>query len=75
MTKEKVLIVVKTYPVLSNTYGELVCTAGFREDGSWVRLYPVRFRTLESYQKYKKYQWIEVELIRREKKGLPAREF
>jgi hypothetical protein len=36
----KVLISVKTYPTLSTKYNELVCTAGFLEDGSWVRIYP-----------------------------------
>ena len=35
MTSEKtrILILVKTYPVLSNKYAELVCTAGIKEDG------------------------------------------
>ncbi|MYF20247.1 MAG: hypothetical protein F4218_06430 [Synechococcus sp. SB0677_bin_5] len=32
---------VKTYPTLSQKYGETVCTAGVREDGSWMRLYPL----------------------------------
>ena len=31
-----VLITVKTYPTISVKYDELVCTAGFREDGSWI---------------------------------------
>ena len=33
MSKERVLIAVKAYPTLSKKYAELVCTAGFREDG------------------------------------------
>jgi hypothetical protein len=44
--REKILITVKTYPVISKKYQETVCTAGLREDGSWVRLYPVPFRTM-----------------------------
>jgi len=56
----KVLITVKTYPIPSAKYGELVCTAGVREDGSFVRLYPIIFRDLPYSQQYKKYQWIEV---------------
>jgi hypothetical protein len=36
----------------------LVCTAGVREDGSWVRIYPVPFKFLE----FKKYQWVELDL-------------
>lgn len=62
MALTKVLITVKTYPTLSKKYGELVCTAGFREDGSWIRIYPIPFRKLEYDQRYKKYQWIEIDL-------------
>ena len=60
----KVLILVKTYPTLSRKYSELVCTAGIKEDGSWIRIYPIPFRLLEIEKKYKKYQWIEVKLIK-----------
>lgn len=56
----KVLITVKTYPIPSAKYDELVCTAGVREDGSFVRLYPINFRDLPFSKQYKKYQWIEV---------------
>jgi hypothetical protein len=38
MAKEKVLITVKTYPTYSKSYDELVCTAGFKEDGSFIRM-------------------------------------
>ena len=62
MAVEKILITVKTYPSLSSTYDELVCTAGFREDGTWVRIYPVQFRNLDYDKQYKKYQWIEIDL-------------
>ena len=34
MALTKVLITVKTYPAISGKYEELVCTAGFREDGT-----------------------------------------
>lgn len=64
MAKERVLITVKTYPTLSRKYGETVCTAGLREDGSWVRMYPVPFRRLEEQQQYSKYDWVECELVR-----------
>ncbi len=40
MALTRILISVKTYPTLSATYDELVCTAGFKEDGSWIRVYP-----------------------------------
>ncbi len=58
----KVLISVKTYPTLSKKYNELVCTAGFLEDGAWVRIHPLPFRALENEQQYKKWQWIELDL-------------
>jgi len=64
MAKEKVLITVKTYPTISEKYKELACTAGFREDGTWIRLYPIPFRLLDQEQQYKKYQWVEVDIAR-----------
>lgn len=64
MARQRVLITVKTYPTLSRKYGETVCTAGIREDGSWVRMYPVPFRRLEEAQQYSKYDWVECDLIR-----------
>ena len=57
--RERILITVKTYPALSGKYVETVCTAGVREDGSWIRLYPVPFRGLEEKEQYKKFDWIE----------------
>jgi len=62
--KEKVLITVKTYPTLSGKYDELVCTAGFREDGSWVRIYPIPFRKKSYEERYSKYDWIELDLVK-----------
>ena len=56
----RVLITVKTYPIPSKKYDELVCTAGVTETGDFVRLYPINFRDLPFEQQYKKYQWIEV---------------
>lgn len=60
----RVLIAVKTYPIPSKKYDELVCTAGVLVDGSFVRLYPINFRDLPFDQQYKKYQWIEVDVTR-----------
>mgnify|MGYP000719416101 FL=1 len=71
MAKERILIAVKTYPSLSKTHTELVCTAGFREDGSWIRIYPSPFRLLKDDQKYKKYQWVELELQKNKKDPRP----
>ena len=60
----RVLITVKTYPTLSAKYDELVCTAGFREDGTWIRIYPIPFRKKSYAEQYKKYDWIEVDLVK-----------
>lgn len=56
----KILITVKTYPIPSKRYDELVCTAGVTESGDFVRLYPINFRDLPFDKQYKKYQWINV---------------
>lgn len=71
MALTKVLITVKTYPTLSTKYEELVCTAGFREDGTWIRIYPVQFRQRPYAQQYGKYQWIEIDLVKNEKDFRP----
>lgn len=71
MPRERILITVKTYPTLSKKYGELVCTAGLRADGSWIRIYPVPFRQLEAYRKFPKYSFIEAEVIRNTRDARP----
>ena len=60
MQKLKVLITVKTYPIPTSKYDELVCTAGVTETGDFIRLYPINFRDLPYSKQYRKYQWIEV---------------
>ena len=63
-TGDRILVTVKTYPELSKTYGETVCTAGLREDGTWVRLYPVPFRRLGEGEQYRLYDWITCPLTK-----------
>lgn len=63
MPRERVLITVKTYPTLSRKYGETVCTAGVREDGTWMRIYPVPFRRLDEAEQYRKFDWIEADFV------------
>lgn len=71
MALTRILITVKTYPTLSESYDELVCTAGFREDGSWIRIYPVPFRKLDYKIQYKKWQWIEIDVTKNTKDFRP----
>ncbi len=61
----KVFITVKTYPQLSSSYGELVCTAGLLNGEQWIRIYPIPFRFLRDNQQYPKYSWITLDLERR----------
>lgn len=63
MGKSDILIVVKTYPEISNKYTETVCTAGIIADTKkFVRLYPIRFRYLEGDQQFAKFQWIKADI-------------
>ncbi|QES88753.1 hypothetical protein [Rhizosphaericola mali] len=71
MAKEKILITVKTYPNLSAKYDELVCTAGFREDGTWIRIFPIPFRKLEDGDKYHKYDWYIMDVTKNPKDQRP----
>ena len=64
MKMRKVFITVKTYPTLSKKYAELVCTAGILDDGRWVRIYPLPFRKLDYDNRYRKYQWMELPLLK-----------
>lgn len=60
--RKRVLVTVKTYPLPSRGYQELVCTAGVLDDGSFIRLYPVDFRYQPYWKWYSKYQWIDVDV-------------
>jgi hypothetical protein len=67
----KVLITVKTYPLPSRSYTELVCTAGLLNGEQWIRIYPVSFRFLHDNDKYPKYSWVELNLVRNNKDFRP----
>jgi hypothetical protein len=61
VTTEQIVMIVKTYPMPSKTYGEIVCTAGIRvSDGTWVRIYPYPFRLVNKDFRFKKYETIEL---------------
>jgi hypothetical protein len=62
--KRKILITVKTYPLPSKKTIEASCTAGITDEGKWIRLFPLPFRQLESSKQFKKYQWIEANIIK-----------
>ena len=61
-TRTRVLVTVMTYPHPSQKYQELVCTAGVTDAGEWVRLYPIDYRYRAAEQRFRKYQWIDIDL-------------
>lgn len=71
MSKEKILILAKTYPNPSSKYIETTCIAGINNDGEMRRLYPVSFRFLEEKVKFKKWQWIEANVSKATKDHRP----
>ncbi|MCD4651610.1 MAG: hypothetical protein K8S56_07490 [Candidatus Cloacimonetes bacterium] len=62
----EVLITVRTYPLPLTSHGEVVCTAGILPDGSWVRIYPIRYRT-DFNIKLRKWSIIKLDLKRKHK--------
>lgn len=62
--RKRVLITIRTYPTPSRRTVEASCTAGITEEGEWIRLYPLNYRLLRNNQKFHKFQWIEVDLVR-----------
>jgi len=60
----KVLLLVKTYPLPSSKYGELVCTAGLLDGTDWVRIYPIPLAVLTDDNAYPKYSWLVLDLTR-----------
>lgn len=58
----EILVTVKAYPNPSQKFGEAGCFAGIDRSGKHVRLYPIPFRDLDRKQKFKKYQWIRLQV-------------
>jgi hypothetical protein len=61
---KRALIVVRTYPVPAHKGVEVSCTAAITDKGEWLRLFPVPYRRLHPSQKFSKYQWIEVGVVK-----------
>ncbi|REJ88262.1 MAG: hypothetical protein DWQ35_19985 [Planctomycetota bacterium] len=61
----------KTYPAVSQKYVETVCTGGVDRDGSFVRLYPIPFRFLDSEEQYKRWDVIRLRAYRDTKDPRP----
>jgi hypothetical protein len=57
-TTSEVVILVKASPHVGKKHGETVCCAGVGDDGRWMRLYPVTFRTLDEAKQFKRWDRI-----------------
>lgn len=64
MTRKRILLTVLTQPRPSSSYDDSFCTAGFLDDGSMIRIYPVPFYR---YEELHKYSIIELNLRKRTK--------
>ncbi|NML38650.1 hypothetical protein HHL17_15690 [Chitinophaga sp. G-6-1-13] len=64
MSVTEVLITVKSYPIVSSHYDEQVSIAGFRKDGSFIRIYPIPFSKKTYDEQYQLYDWVELDLVR-----------
>jgi len=63
--RRQILIWGKTRPDLSKTHREVVCTGGvFADTKKLVRLYPIPLRYLDDEKVFKKYQWIEADVLK-----------
>ncbi len=67
----RVLVTVKTYPLPSSKYDELVCTAGLLDGEKWIRIYPVSASVLQSDSRLPKYAWVRLNLRRKTKDFRP----
>jgi len=54
------VVIIKAAPQVGQRHGETVCCAGIDlQEGHWLRLYPVSFRTLEEGQKFGRWNRIK----------------
>lgn len=63
-SRQRILILCKTYPSPSAKHAETSCVAGITDAGDLIRLYPVPFRLVSDEQQFKKWQWITARVQR-----------
>ena len=64
MIREEVIVLVKAVPQVGAKHGETVCCAGVTRELQWRRLYPVRFRRLQSDAKFVRWQFLKYKASR-----------
>jgi hypothetical protein len=62
--RKRVLIVVRTYPTPAKSTIEASCTAAISNDSRWIRMFPVPARLMEHDKRFRKWQWIDVSLLK-----------
>ncbi len=62
--QDECFILVKALPHRSSKYFETVCCAGVGRDAKWRRQYPVPFRILRDWQKFRRWDWISYKFIK-----------
>lgn len=62
--EREAVVIVKAYPNPSAKYHETVCVAAITREEGWIRLYPVRFRTLPPDRRFRKYQLVKVRMTK-----------
>ena len=62
--RKRILVTVRTYPTPARKGVEVSCTGGITDRGDWIRLFPVPYRRMAPNQRFKKYQWIDVEVTK-----------
>jgi hypothetical protein len=63
--RKRILMWGKTRPELSKKYREIVCCGGvFQDTRRLVRVYPVPLRFIDADHVFKKYQWIEADVMK-----------
>lgn len=59
VSKSRVTILVKASPQPSKSHSETVCCAGLEANGSWKRLFPIRFRRLQGDKSFARWDIVE----------------
>lgn len=62
--REDLLIITKTYPQPSAKYRETTCVAAINGDGQLRRLFPIPFRLLEGEHQFKKWEWVQANVVK-----------
>lgn len=69
--RKRALVVARTYPVPEESGIESSCTAAITAEGEWLRVFPVPWRLLPKKQRFRKYDWVDLDLVKAENDTRP----